>query len=158
MAIGEGPGPLKLAIVLAVASVAALTLTVGWRGGGGSTRTALFQRPPSFLEDRRYLAPPGGYVYRRELPPSSWPENFDGRNFVMIDREEPAMDAEFWQAVAANTPVEDYDSMDDLSEPSEEPTSWNTNVWCPYAICDYTSESPEDFEIAEYSPAVPWMQ
>ena len=37
-----------------------------------------------------------------------------GRNFVMIDREEPAMDAEFWQAVAANTPVEDYDSMDDV--------------------------------------------
>ena len=78
MAVGEGPSPLKLAIMFAVASLAALALTVGWRGRGVSTRTALFQRTPSFLEDRRYLAPPGGYVYRRELPPSSWPENFDG--------------------------------------------------------------------------------
>eukprot|EP00960_Hanusia_phi_P051030 760563-Hanusia_phi.AAC.1 len=152
MAVGEGYSPLKLALLLALASLAALALILGQGSAHTITRSSLLQQQqPPFLQDRRYLAPPGGYVYRRELPPSSWPENFDGeghreqetrtrkerwrmtmellterdhddhlemtlkpgRNFVMIDREEPAMDAEFWQAVATTTPVEDYDSFTD---------------------------------------------
>jgi hypothetical protein len=125
-------------------------------------------------------APPGGYAYAYNvpsadlynednlgaLPPSGWGENYDGKNFVAFYPEEQDMtglpsyahlDGDYWESVHGGVPTPLPFDLDEGGDggPIYSDDSWNTNIWCPSGVCDYTSDStPGAFDIDNYGAPV----
>jgi hypothetical protein len=113
---------------------------------------------------------PWGDLYNEDnggaLPPSGWGENYDGKNFVAFYPEEQDMtgipsyahlDGDYWESVHGGAPTPLPFDIDEGGDggPIFADESWNTNIWCPSGICDYTGDSTSgDFDIENYGAPV----
>lgn len=105
-----------------------------------------------------------GYKYVGALPPSEWPRNFDGENFIDTVGgpghnavEEPHMGGDYWLAATSSDPKDWYPESEESSRVFPD-MQWNDYAWCGALMCDYTSEDnvyPPDGDFAMGVPMTP---
>ena len=88
------------------------------------------------------------------LPPRDWGDNYDGNNFVDPFHGPGGLvagDRDYWEAATAPPLTPLPFAVDEDVNPSPADESWNSNVWCPAGVCDFTSDSaPGAFDIDHF--------
>ena len=88
------------------------------------------------------------------LPPRDWGDNYDGNNFVdpfQGPGRLVAGDRDYWEAATAPPLTPLPFAVDEDVNPTPADESWNSNVWCPAGVCDFTSDSvPGAFDIDNF--------
>mmetsp|Transcript_66624 Transcript_66624/g.158930 ORF Transcript_66624/g.158930 Transcript_66624/m.158930 type:complete len:168 (-) Transcript_66624:232-735(-) len=158
----------RVAALCALGASLAVLALVSMPGGHRAGRVALVGDDDLFDLIPPVTYTPRGVISHSALPPEEWPQNYDGSTFVQFDPaapddgsaldgiiDYPARNGDYYASKMA--PPVSFDVPKEEQPWAEPRQSYNDLVWCPYSLCDYTSESSSSFRMGEYDAPVPVM-